>query len=85
MFTYFFKIAGERNYHEYRTDEEDKIDAAKEWYRQYIPSLSLHEKTRLMLHCGPLNPGDPLVIRMAQEYKGDAYAISIRYLQGIKL
>ena len=83
--TYFFKIAGERTYREFKSREEDKIEAAKQWYRSYIPKLSSHELTRLTLRCGEISAGAPLVICMSTSKKGDTDCVRIRFLTGIKL
>ncbi len=83
--TYYFRIAGELGFHKFETSLDDKIEAAKEWYRSYIPTLCFHEKARLVYRCGAMEPGTPLIIQMSQSAGEDAYCININFLRGIKL
>lgn len=80
---YFFKIAGERAYREFKSHTDDKVEAAKQWYRSYIPNLSSHEMARLISLCGVVGKGTPLVICMATSATDDADCIRIRILNGI--
>ena len=66
FYTYYFKIAGEKNYHLFETSISDKIEAGREWFKQRVADLSSHELTRLRLRTKMQKDSD-VVILMAMQ------------------
>lgn len=82
---YYFRIDGENKYHHYESRHEDKIDAARDWYREYIPSLCEHQLARMLSVCGDVMPGKPVVIQMTSNPETQSYSVRISFASGIRL